>query len=84
MNDQRPAVRAQLIEWASLFGGRPAKPESRLYADLGINGSDFIEFIEKVERAYRVDLFWISPRGRRAEAQDATIGSIVEYVVSQQ
>jgi hypothetical protein len=58
VNDE-PSVLAQLLELGTRFAGRRALPNSRVYADLDINGGDFIEFMEDVERLYGVDLSWV-------------------------
>ena len=79
--DDEPSVLKQLLALGTRFSGRPALPTSQVYADLGINGSDFIEFVEEVERLYEVDLSWVSPRDPRAEAQDPTIQALAEYVM---
>jgi hypothetical protein len=82
VNDE-PSVLAQILELGTRSAGRPAFPNSRVYADLDINGSDFIEFVEEVERLYGVDLSWVSPRNTRVEAQDPTIQALAEYVLRQ-
>jgi hypothetical protein len=80
VNDE-PPILAQLLELGTRFAGRRALPNSRVYADLDINGGDFIEFVEEVERPYGVDVSWVSPRDPRAEAQDPTIQALAEYVM---
>lgn len=80
VNDER-SVLAQLLELGTRFAGRRALPTSQVYADLDINGGDFIEFVEEVERLYGIDLSWVSPRDPRAEAQDPTIQALAEYVM---
>ena len=80
VNDE-PSVLAQLLALGARFAGRPALPNSQVYADLDISGGDFIEFVEEVERLYGVDLAWVSPRDPRAEAQDPTIQALAEYVM---
>jgi hypothetical protein len=55
-------VLAHLLELASRFAAPQAQPNSRVYADLDINGGDFVELVEEVERLYCVDLSWVSPR----------------------
>ena len=77
----RPTVVRELLDLAAHYGARHAQPESQVYADLGINGSDFIEFVEEVERRYGVDLSWVSSRDPRAEAQDPTINALAEDVL---
>ena len=74
------AVLAHLLSRASYFSGREARPESLIYGDLDINGSDFIEFVEDVERQYGTDLSWMSPRDPREPAQDATVEDVARYV----
>lgn len=75
MNDEQ-SVLARLLDLGTRFAGRPALPNSQVYADLDINGGDFIEFVEEVERLYGVDLSWVSPRDPQAEAQDPTIQAL--------
>lgn len=72
----------RLLELASRFSGRQALPNSRVYADLDINGSDFIEFIAEIERDYEVDLDWVSPRDQSKLAYDPTIGEIAAFVTN--
>ena len=82
MNSEE-AVLVKLLELAEEFSGQRASAEDRIYADLDINGSDFIEFVEAVERLYGVDLSRISPSDPRAEAEDPTVQALAEYVVAQ-
>lgn len=77
------AVLFELLQLASDFAAMQAHPNSRIYADLGINGGDFLELVETVERRYGVDLDWVSPRDLSAEAQDPTLESLAENIVSQ-
>jgi hypothetical protein len=72
----------RLLELASRFSGSQACANSRVYADLDINGSDFIEFIAKIERDYEVNLDWVSPRDRSKLAYDPTIGEIAAFVTN--
>ena len=76
-------VLEDLLELASQFSGRQALPASRLYADLDINGSDFIEFVVAVERRFAVDLSWVSPRAAGEKTEDATIEAIANFVLLQ-
>jgi hypothetical protein len=46
------AILTDLLKLGSEYGGCQAHPNSRLYADLDINGSDFIESVEEVERRF--------------------------------
>ena len=80
---EQAAVLRELLELATHYGGRHPQPESRLYADLDINGGDFLEFVVDVERRYSVDLSWVSPRDPQAEAQDPTLQSLAENVMRQ-
>ena len=82
MTDQS-TVLGELLELATYFSTRQAQPESRVYADLNINGGDFIEFVEEVERRYSVDLAWVSPRDPRLEAKDPTIKALADDVLRQ-
>ena len=76
-------VLADLLNLARTFAGRQAQPEDRIYADLDINGSDFIEFVATVERRYEVDLAWVSPRDSKEQATDPTIGALAENISDQ-
>jgi hypothetical protein len=76
----RPRALEELTALATRYSGRTAHPEDRIYADLDINGSDFIEFVEEIERRFGVDLSWVSPRGGKVEAQDPTIETLAEVV----
>ena len=76
-------VLANLLDLATQFSGRDVLPTSLIYQDLDINGSDFIEFVEEIERTYDLDLSWISPCDPRASAQDVTVEAIAFYVVKQ-
>jgi hypothetical protein len=73
----------ELLELAAKYGARHPQPESRIYTDLDINGGDFIEFVEDVERRYDVDLSWVSPHDHLAEAQDPTIRALTQDVMRQ-
>ena len=73
MDDGQAALLMQLLELASRSAGRTARPSDRICADLDINGSDFIEFVEEVETRYAADLQWVSPRERGSKAQDPAI-----------
>jgi len=76
------SVAEQILEMGSRFAARPAKPSSRIYADLGINGSDIIEFVEAIEKRYGVDLQWISPRNPLGQFYDASLVEIAEFIAS--
>jgi hypothetical protein len=80
---ERATVLGELLELVTHYGGQHPRPASRLYADLGINGGDFLEFVVEVERRYGVDLSWVSPRDPRAEAHDPTLQSLADDVVRQ-
>jgi hypothetical protein len=80
MDDQ---ILSELMSLAGYYSAREAKPDNRLYADLDINGSDFIEFVQDIERRYDVDLGWVSPRDLSASAYDPTIKEISENVRAQ-
>ena len=82
MNERSPILE-ELIALATHYAARPAAPDDRIYADLDINGGDFIEFVEEVERRYAVDLSSVSPRSHEAEAQDPTIKTFAEAVQRQ-
>jgi hypothetical protein len=84
MIDPPTSVLAHLLQLAERYSGRQARPENRIYADLDINGGDFIEFVVAVERHYGVDLSWVSPRQPEAEAQDPTVEAIARDVLRQQ
>ena len=84
MDEERRAVLDQLVVIASRYSGRAAQPNSRIYGDLDINGGDFIQFVEEVERRYDVDLSWVSPpRGSGASAEDATVEAIASNIIQQ-
>jgi hypothetical protein len=83
VHGRQAALLAQLLELASRYAGRPALASERIYADLNINGSDFIEFVEEVETHYGVDLGWVSPRQRGVKAQDPTIEALANDVLLQ-
>ena len=77
-------VLADLLKLGSEYSGCAAQSYSRLYADLDINGSDLIEFVEEVERRYAVDFSWICPpHGSEAEPQDPTIIALADFVIQQ-
>jgi hypothetical protein len=82
--NKQATVLGELLELATYYAARQAQPKERVYADLDINGGDFIEFVVEVERRYRVDLSWVSPRQPGAEAQDPTIEALAQDVVRQQ
>lgn len=82
MNEQA-TVLGELVKLAAQYGGRHPHPESRLYADLDINGGDFLEFVVEVERRYGVDLSWVAPSDPGKEAQDPTLQSLADDVVRQ-
>ena len=79
----RSTILSELQGLATYYSGRQAYPESRLYADLDINGGDFLEFVVEVERRYEVDLSWVSPRDPRAEPHDPSLLSLADDVVRQ-
>jgi hypothetical protein len=81
--DEQATVLRELVKLATYYGGRHPQPGSRLYADLDINGGDFLEFIVEVERRYGVDLSWVAPSDPRAEAQDPTLQSLADDVARQ-
>jgi len=83
MGCQPNDVLAQLLALASRYAGRQAQPDSRIYGDLDINGSDFLEFVQEVERQFNVDLDWVSPRQPGGEAQDTTLGALASDVLRQ-
>lgn len=82
VNDQA-TVLSELLALATYYGARQAQPESRLYADLDINGGGFLEFVVEVERRYSVDLSWVCPKDPRMEPQDPTLRSLAEDVLRQ-
>ena len=71
-----------LLARATYFSGKTAAPESRFYADLGINGWDFIEFCEDVERTFRIDLRPFFEDGT-GDFRDATVAELTAYVARQ-
>jgi hypothetical protein len=81
--DEQATVLRELVKLATYYAGRHPQPESRLYADLDINGGDFLEFIVEVERRYGVVLSWAAPNDLRAEAQDPTLQSLADDVARQ-
>jgi|GEM_PF-5949561 len=81
MDQEKSEPLDELLDLATHFSGRAAERDSRIYADLDINGSDFVAFIEEVEGRFGVDLGWMSPRGGSdSSAQDATVEAIASYV----
>ena len=72
----------ELVTLAAYYAARQPDANSRLHADLGVSGGDFIEFVQEVER-HDVDLSWVSPRDTRAEAQDPTLSALADDVVRQ-
>jgi hypothetical protein len=83
MDSQPNDVLAQLLALASRYAGRKAQSDSLIYGDLDINGSDFVEFVQEVERQFNVDLDWVSPRQSGVAAQDTTIGALANDVLRQ-
>jgi hypothetical protein len=79
----RSVVLSELLELATYYSGWQAQPEYQLYADLNINGGDFLEFVVEVERRYKVDLSWVSPRDPRAGPQDPTLKALADDVARQ-
>ena len=57
--------------------------DAMIYADLGVNGSDFIELIEEVETRYAVDLNEISPREPGARARDVSTRQLAAIIAAQ-
>ena len=84
MTEQHSPVLPHLMAMAQRFSGRSPLPSDRIYADLNINGGDFLEFVVEVERHFGVDLSWVSPRQGSGEAQDPTIQALAEDVIRQQ
>ena len=80
---EHATVLSELLALAIYYGGRHPKPESRLYADLDINGGDFLEFVVEVERRYDVDLSWVAPSIPGVEPHDPTLQSLADDVVRQ-
>ena len=74
---------AHLLKVAAQYSGHQPRPDSRIYSDLDINGSDFIEFVEEVERHYGIYLSVVSSQLAGAEAQDPTIEFLAQEVVRQ-
>ncbi len=83
MTEQPSSILSDLTALATRFAGRKALAEDRIFADLDINGGDFIEFVEEVEHRYEVDLSWISPLHEGAEARDPTLMTLAAAVQRQ-
>jgi hypothetical protein len=80
-NELKSDVLVSLARMARTFSGASVvRPESRLHADLGLGGGDFIEFIEEVERAYGVSLEEVSPHGHGVAA-DVTVAEVAEVIL---
>jgi hypothetical protein len=75
-------IESEILRMATQFAGKTAEPSNRIYADLDINGSDVIEFVEAVETRYGVDLEWICPRDPTGQFHDATLLEITDYIGS--
>jgi hypothetical protein len=69
-----------LLRLAAEYSARPARPDSRVYADLGISRGDFLEFVVAIERRYKVDLDWVSPHDAKVQAADPTLQSVADYI----
>lgn len=57
--------------------------DALIYADVGVNGSDFIDLIEEVESRYAVDLNEISPRESGANARDLSTRQLASIIAAQ-
>jgi hypothetical protein len=71
------------IAAAKKFSGNPnPRPNDFLYQDLGLSGTDFIEFIEHIEQSHNVLLDEISPSDSRVEAKDVTISELTYMIMN--
>ncbi len=79
----RPAIFARVERAARKFSGiERIQGDSRIYADLGLGGWDFIEFIEELERDYEISLEQLSPHGKGL-AIDVTVNELVDTISRQ-
>jgi acyl carrier protein len=80
-----PDVLSCLRELAEQFSGRRnIREEDLIFSDLGINGQDFIDFVEEVERQFGVDLNDVSPRGAGGSGKDVSLSGLCSLIVEQQ
>jgi hypothetical protein len=80
----RRVVLADLTTIAKHFSGQQQINEEKyIYKDLDINGQDFIDFIEEVERRFGVDLETICPRARGKSGIDVTLTALTASILEQ-
>lgn len=77
----RETISRALANIVSRFCGKSGfSPEARIYADLGINGSDFIELIEEIETRFGVELNDVSPKRQGEEARDISTEELAALI----
>ena len=76
----RSAIFSRVAQLAQRFSGHDrVEPGSKIHADLGLDGGDFIEFVGQLEKAYEMPLEELSPHEKRL-APDVTIDTIVDTI----
>ena len=89
----RDDISAYVVDLAQALSGTE-KPslDSRVYADLGISGSDAVEFYEKVEKHFGVDIRpvtessvevgagWFRKAHRKSVARDPSLEELCSFV----
>lgn len=77
------AILPELASIVSRYSGKSKfSPDGRLYADLGINGSDFIELVEEIEARFGIDLNEVSPKGARESAKDVSTKELASLLAT--
>jgi hypothetical protein len=79
----RQSLLTILITIAAKFSGaKRIDADCLLHDGLGLGGSDFIEFVEEIEREFSVDLESVSPR-HAGMATDVSIGTLADIILEQ-
>jgi hypothetical protein len=91
----RDDITAHLIGLAKIFSGAE-KPrlDDRVYADLGISGGDAVEFYDRIEKEFGIDIRavtetsvevkpgWFQKARRKSVARDPSLAELCAFVES--
>ncbi|MCC6479269.1 MAG: hypothetical protein IT552_08680 [Sphingomonadaceae bacterium] len=76
MSDAREWLLSHVTDFS---GNKHPRLDQRIFADLDINGSDYVDFFDKIDKKFRVDTKIIT-EDQNGKAVDPTVEQVITFI----